>query len=54
MKVDRTQKVDSKTPQDPWSLDDRRQQVMKVDSTQKVDSKTPQETHGFGVTSDSK
>ena len=29
-------KVDSKTPQDPWSWGDSRQQVMKVYNRQKV------------------
>ena len=44
-------KVDSKTPKDPWSFGDSRQQVMKVYSRQKVmkvDSKTPQDPWSWG------
>ena len=41
-------KVDSKTPKDPWSFGDSRQQVMKVYSRQKVDSKTPQDPWFWG------
>ena len=42
---------DSKTPIDPWSFGDSRQQVMKVYSRQivmKIDSKTPQDPWSWG------
>ena len=49
-------KVDSKTPQDPWSWGDNRQQVMKVYSRQKVIKVATRhpKTHGLGVKADSK